>query len=409
MPPSPPSAIPIPPRSSAASRASGISATWSDPFALLRDADIDAVIIATPNRFHRDLAVKAVERGLHVLCEKPLAMTVDEARQMVDAAERACVRHMTAFTYRFVPAMRYLRHLVTSGAIGTPWHFRAQRFQDWGRRAIGWRQRLSEAGTGEVGDMLSHRLDFAHHAIGPIARVTAQTHQIWPTRLDDSGQEHASDTEDWVGCLAQFERGTTGVFESVKTATGYAGDTTSRDWCEVNGSEGARRVRALAAAACPRRAQGRRLRDDRRAGRVSEDCWLAARSRRQSVSGVPLRSGLRVHRGDPRRPRRASRRSSMACARSWSWTRSCARRASKERSTCLVRSKGSQGRKVKVEVEAVSAERADGARSAARASRRVESSVGNGEFASFMINGISVQPSTTASQPLSFFSRPITR
>ena len=87
--------------------------------------------------------------------------------------------------------------------------------------------------------MLSHRLDFAHHTIGPIARVTAQTHQIWTSRLDESGQEHASDTEDWVGCLAQFERGTTGVFESVKTAAGYAGDTTSRDWCEVNGSEGA--------------------------------------------------------------------------------------------------------------------------------------------------------------------------
>jgi predicted dehydrogenase len=165
-------------------------------------------------------------------------MTVDEARQMVAAAEKAGVRHMTAFTYRFVPAMRYLRHLVTSGAIGTPWHFRAQRFQDWGRRAIGWRQRLSEAGTGEVGDMLSHRLDFAHSVIGPIARVTAQTHQIWPTRVDDGGQEHLSDTEDWVGCLAQFERGTTGVFESVKTAAGYAGDATSRDWCEVNGSEG---------------------------------------------------------------------------------------------------------------------------------------------------------------------------
>jgi predicted dehydrogenase len=230
---------PNPSALSAASRASGIGATWSDPFALLRDAEIDAVIIATPNRFHRDLAVKAVERGLHVLCEKPLAMTVDEARQMLDAAERASVRHMTAFTYRFVPAMRYLRHLVTSGAIGTPWHFRAQRFQDWGRRAIGWRQRLSEAGTGEVGDMLSHRLDFAHHTIGPITRVTAQTHQIWATRLDDGGQEHASDTEDWVGCLAQFERGTTGVFESVKTAAGYAGDTTSRDWCEVNGSDGA--------------------------------------------------------------------------------------------------------------------------------------------------------------------------
>jgi predicted dehydrogenase len=230
---------PNPTALAAASQASGIGATWSDPFALLREADVDAVIIATPNRFHRDLAVKAAESGRHVLCEKPLALTVAEAKEMLAAAERAGVRHMTAFTYRFVPAMRYLRHLVTSGAIGTAWHFRAQRFQDWGRRAIGWRQRLSEAGTGEVGDMLSHRLDFAHHTMGPIARLAAQTNQIWATRLDDSGQEHPSDTEDWVGCLAQFVNGASGVFESVKTATGYAGDITSRDWCEVNGSDGA--------------------------------------------------------------------------------------------------------------------------------------------------------------------------
>jgi predicted dehydrogenase len=58
-------------------------------------------------------------------------------------------------------------------------------------------------------------------------------------RLDDQGGEHASDTEDWVGCLAEFAGGVTGVFESVKTAAGYAGGVTSRDWCEVHGSEGA--------------------------------------------------------------------------------------------------------------------------------------------------------------------------
>jgi predicted dehydrogenase len=158
---------------------------------------------------------------------------------MLAAVDRAGVRHMTAFTYRFVPAMRYLRHLVKSGAVGTPWHFRAQRFQDWGRDALGWRQRRADAGSGEVGDMLSHRLDFAHSVIGPIARVMAHTTRIWPTRVDAEGVEHESDTEDWVGCIAEFGNGVTGVFESVKTATGYAGGPTSRDWCEVNASDGA--------------------------------------------------------------------------------------------------------------------------------------------------------------------------
>jgi predicted dehydrogenase len=71
-----------------ASAVTGVTRTYADPFALLKDAPVDAVIIATPNRFHRDLAVAAAESGRHVLCEKPLAMTVEEAEEMVTAAER---------------------------------------------------------------------------------------------------------------------------------------------------------------------------------------------------------------------------------------------------------------------------------------------------------------------------------
>jgi predicted dehydrogenase len=229
---------PNPAALAAASAASGVTRTYADPFQLLEDAPVDAVIIATPNRFHRDLAIAAVESGRHVLCEKPLAMTVEQAEDMVTAAERAGVRHMTAFTYRFVPAMQYLHHLVKSGALGTPWHFRAQRFQDWGTKAVGWRQLMSEAGSGEVGDMLSHRLDFAHFLVGPMRRVMALTARIHDVRVGDDGKPYPSDTEDWVGCLAEFASGVTGVFESVKTATGYAGSVTSRDYCEVNGSDG---------------------------------------------------------------------------------------------------------------------------------------------------------------------------
>jgi len=232
-------ADPDPVALAAAAQATGVTRTYADPFELLRDAPVDAVIIATPNRFHRDLAIAAAESGRHVLCEKPLALTVRDAAAMLDAAVRAGVRHMTAFTYRFVPAMRYMHHLVKSGAIGTPRHFRAQRFQDWGRLALGWRQRMAEAGSGEIGDMLSHRLDFAHHLVGPIARVMAMTHCVWKTRVDADGVEYPSDTEDWVGCLAHFVDGATGVWESTKTATGYAGTITSRDYCEVNGSDGA--------------------------------------------------------------------------------------------------------------------------------------------------------------------------
>ena len=73
----------------------------------MKDAPVDAVIVATPNRFHRDIVVAAAESGRHVLCEKPLALNVAEAEDMLAAVDRAGVRHMTAFTYRFVPAMRF--------------------------------------------------------------------------------------------------------------------------------------------------------------------------------------------------------------------------------------------------------------------------------------------------------------
>jgi len=221
-----------------AARASGLTKTWTDPFALIREADIDAVIIATPNISHHPIAIAAIARGLHVLCEKPLAMTLAEAVEMASAADAAGVRHMTAFTYRFVPAMRYIRHLVADGFVGEPWHFRAQRFMDWGRQSIGWRQQASLAGSGQVGDMLSHRIDFAHMLVGPIREVMAQTTRVWDTRVDPHGQEHPSDLEDWVGCLARFTCGATGVFESSKIATAYAEGGGTRDRCELNGADG---------------------------------------------------------------------------------------------------------------------------------------------------------------------------
>jgi predicted dehydrogenase len=221
-----------------ASRASGITRTWTDPLALIRESGVDAVIVATPNRFHHPITMAAVAAGMHVLCEKPIAMTLAQALEMAAAADAAGVRHMTAFTYRFVPAMRFMHRLVRDGFVGAPWHFRAQRFQDWGRRYLGWRQRAVDAGTGEIGDMLSHRLDYAHLLVGPIARVMASTRRLLDTREDAAGVEHPSDLEDWVACIADFHAGTTGAFESTKVATGYGEGGRSRDRVELNGPDG---------------------------------------------------------------------------------------------------------------------------------------------------------------------------
>jgi predicted dehydrogenase len=199
---------------------------------------VDAVVIATPNRSHHPIAMAAIAAGLHVLCEKPLALTLREAREMAEAADRAGVRHMTAFTYRFVPAMRYVKHLVSQGFVGEPWHFRAQRFQDWGRRALGWRQRLADAGSGEIGDMLSHRIDYGHLLVGPIARVMAQTQLLVPMRVDAPARSTRPTRRTGSGCLATFASGASGVLESTKVATGRGEGGRSHDYCEVNGPEG---------------------------------------------------------------------------------------------------------------------------------------------------------------------------
>jgi predicted dehydrogenase len=194
--------------------------------------DVDAVIIATPNFLHKPIALAAIQAGKHVLCEKPLALTHADAREMAEAADRAGVRHMTAFTYRFVPAMRYLRHLADQGDLGEVYHYRSCRLQDWGTRPLGWRQVQKLAGTGELGDMLSHRIDFAHHLVGPMKRLVANLKTLTPDR---GGQPN--DTDDWVAILSEFQSGSTGVLESSKLASGHNESWRSLDYVEVNGSE----------------------------------------------------------------------------------------------------------------------------------------------------------------------------
>jgi predicted dehydrogenase len=210
----------------------GISNLYADYHELLKREDVHAIVIATPNHLHAPIAQAAIALGKHILCEKPIAMNLAESLSMLKAAQKANVRHMTAFTYRFVPAMRYMAHLVHSGAVGQPYHFRANRFQDWGNRFLSWRQMKKFAATGEMGDMLSHRFDYGHLLLGPLARLVGYTRRY----IDERGGQPA-DVEDWVSVLADFKSGPTGNFESTKLATGRGEGGKSQDYCEVNGSE----------------------------------------------------------------------------------------------------------------------------------------------------------------------------
>jgi predicted dehydrogenase len=210
----------------------GITVSSTKYEEIVKRDDVQAVIIATPNFTHAPMALAAIAAGKHVLCEKPIALNYAEAKQMANAAEQAGVRHMTAFTYRFVPAMRYLSHLVKRGDLGQPYHYRSCRLQDWGTRNLGWRQVKKLAATGELGDMLSHRIDFAHLLVGPMKRLVANTMNLTPVR-----DGAPNDTDDWVAILAEFQNKASGVLESSKLASGRNESWRSLDYVEINGSE----------------------------------------------------------------------------------------------------------------------------------------------------------------------------
>src|SRR5437773_3915875 len=217
----------------------GVERTTSDIDAICTADDIDAVMIATPNFTHRRIAEAALRAGKHVMCEKPLGVSAAEARAMYEAAQAAGKVHMTAFTYRFAPAMRYLRHLVKSGALGTPRHFRSQRFLDLPETSWGWRQYKKSAGAGNLYDMTIHRIDFGMDLLGPLKRVCgALARFALRDRTEDARPCAASDVDDWTAMLGEFESGAVGVWEGTTLAKGYGRQGFGHDWAEINGSEG---------------------------------------------------------------------------------------------------------------------------------------------------------------------------
>lgn len=217
----------------------GIDKVTTDPEALCNDPEVDAVIIATPNFTHHAIAVAAARGGKHIMCEKPLGLNAGEVREMYHAARDNQVVHMTAFTYRFAPSMRYMKHLVSSGALGQPRHFRSQRFLDWPETSWGWRQYTNKAGAGDLFDMTIHRIDFSIDLLGPIKTICGAVARFAPrTETVDGKSCPPSDVDDWSSLIGEFESGATGVWEGTTLAKGYARNGFGHEWAEINGSEG---------------------------------------------------------------------------------------------------------------------------------------------------------------------------
>src|SRR5262249_3168897 len=178
---------------------------------VVRRKDIDVVDIAAPNALHAPIALAAAEAGKIVLCEKPLAISVEGASRMATAARD--LPNLVWFNYRRVPAIALPREWIEQGRLGRIFHFRAYYFKQSGidpAKGQTWRYHRSEAGSGAIGDLLSHLLDLARYLNGDIREFCAMTHTFAPNR----------DVDDAVLAMARFANASLGSFEASRFGTG---------------------------------------------------------------------------------------------------------------------------------------------------------------------------------------------
>jgi predicted dehydrogenase len=211
---------------------------WAgDWTAVVEDPDVDLVDITVPNDAHAEIAIAAAEAGKHVLCEKPLARTADEARAMRDAVVRAGVTNMVAFNYRRTPAVALARKLIHDGTIGAVRNFRGTYLQDWSNDPdlpLSWRFRRDVAGSGALGDIGTHVIDFARYLVGEITAVSAMAQryiddrpvpeggadQLAGAQKLSGGRREPVDVDDEVMMLVRFENGAVGSIEATRAAHG---------------------------------------------------------------------------------------------------------------------------------------------------------------------------------------------
>jgi predicted dehydrogenase len=208
-----------------AARRYGFAAHVTDWRDLIADDRIGLFDNSGPNNLHAEPTIAAAEAGKHVICEKPLGRDAAESYETWQRVETAGVKHMCAFNYRFVPAVRLARELIASGALGEIHHFRGAYLQEWGQAEIAaWRFDRAQAGSGALGDLGAHVIDLARYLVGEVAEVSAQTATFWPGR----------EVDDAVEAAVRFESGAVGTIEATRFASGRKN---SFRW-EVNGSEG---------------------------------------------------------------------------------------------------------------------------------------------------------------------------
>jgi predicted dehydrogenase len=214
----------------------GFEQSTDDWRAVVESEHIDLVDISVPNDAHAEIAIAAAQAGKHIICEKPLARTADEARAMYEAAAAAGVVNRVAFSYRCTPAVVLAHELIYQGALGQIRNFRGTYLQDWSNDPdlpLSWRFQSSVAGSGALGDIGTHVLDIARYLIGEVAGVSAVMRTYIPDRPISTGPDQLAgarklatgergpvDVDDEVLALLRFDCGAVGSLEASRHAHG---------------------------------------------------------------------------------------------------------------------------------------------------------------------------------------------
>ena len=224
----------------------GYETAWES---LVKREDIDAIDITAPSNMHKVIAIAAAENGKHVFCEKPLALNLADAREMLEVAEKAGIRHQIGFNYRFAPAIRLAKQIIHDGKLGTIRHVRASYLQDFitdPEFPLVWRLQKDICGSGSLGDLGAHFIDLARFLVGDFKSVMGMQKTFIKSRplvermegLTANAQADAPrgevDVDDGTVFIAEFANGALGVFEATRFSAGHKNDL----FIEVSGDRG---------------------------------------------------------------------------------------------------------------------------------------------------------------------------
>ncbi|MRH41150.1 gfo/Idh/MocA family oxidoreductase [Aquibacillus halophilus] len=216
---------------------------------LIERDDIDLIDIVTPNNTHTEMAIAALEAGKHVLCEKPIALSLLDAERMLEAAKKSGAVHMVSHNYRFAPAVQFAKKLINEGRLGKIYHVRAQYLQDFVMDPsfpLVWRLKKEVTGSGALGDIGAHIIDLARFLVGEIREVNGMLETFIKERPSGEMSGGLSSTtseaeqmgevtvDDAAIFMSRFENGALGTFE----ATRFAGGNRNGNRFEINGEKG---------------------------------------------------------------------------------------------------------------------------------------------------------------------------